>query len=84
MADRNLGQLIKDKVKTIDRLTDLDNTKRMLARGAMAVENLEANATAKQYRDMVEQQAKVETIRTLEANQQTNAIRHDLQQKIKE
>ena len=41
--------MIKNKVQSIDKLTYLDNTKRMLARGQMAVENLQANATAKQY-----------------------------------
>ena len=34
-----LGRFIKDRVKTIDKLTDLDNTKRMLARGHVALEN---------------------------------------------
>jgi len=37
--DRELGMSIKDRVQTIDQLTDLDNTKRMLARGHLALEN---------------------------------------------
>ena len=31
--DRQLGQMITNKIETINKLTDLDNTKRMLARG---------------------------------------------------
>ena len=37
--ERDLGKYIEDKVKTINTLTDLDNTKRMLARGQLALEN---------------------------------------------
>lgn len=37
--ERDLGKFIEDKVKTINTLTDLDNTKRMLARGQLALEN---------------------------------------------
>ena len=37
--EQELGRFIKDRVKTIDKLTDLDNTKRMLARGHIALEN---------------------------------------------
>ena len=34
-----LGEYIKERVRTIDKLTDVDNTKRMLARGNLALEN---------------------------------------------
>ena len=37
--EQDLGRYIKDRVQTIDKLTDLDNTKRMLARGQLALEN---------------------------------------------
>lgn len=40
--------MIKERVATIDKLTDLDNTKRMLARGHMALENVTKSNIAKQ------------------------------------
>ena len=45
--DRQVGDHIKEKVQTINKLTDLDNTKRMLARGYIALENLTAANMAK-------------------------------------
>lgn len=67
-TDRDLGTYIKDRVKTIDKLTDLDNTKRMLARGHLALENQTHAHTLKHQRDIMENQAKVDTIKTLEHN----------------
>ena len=37
--EREVGEFIKDRVRTINKLTDIDNTKRMLARGSIALEN---------------------------------------------
>ena len=45
--EQDLGRYIKDRVQTIDKLTDLDNTKRMLARGQLALENQTSAHVAK-------------------------------------
>ena len=82
--EQELRRFISDRVKTIDKLTDLDNTKRMLARGQQALENQTAANAAKQRREIMENQAKVETINTLEYNSQVNAQRQEHQKKIKE
>lgn len=66
--DREVGEFIKDRVRTINKLTDLDNTKRMLARGNIALENQTKANIKKQKQEIMENQAKVETIKTLENN----------------
>ena len=53
-------------------MTDLDNTKRMLARGYVALENLTAANAGKQKNDIMENQAKFETINTLAQNNNVN------------
>ena len=82
--ERDLGQFIQEKVKTINTLTDLDNTKRMLARGQMALENQTHANAARQKRDIMENQAKVETLNTLEINSQVNQQRANHQKMLKE
>ena len=82
--DKQLGAHIKEKVQTINKLTDLDNTKRMLARGYVALENLTAANVAKQKRDIMNNKAKVETIQHLEENGKVNSFRAEVQEKIKE
>ena len=82
--EQDLGRHIKDRVQTIDKLTDLDNTKRMLARGQLALENQTSAHIAKQKKDIMENQAKVDTIITLEANSNVNSQRADHQRRIKE
>lgn len=52
--EQDLRKFITDRVKTIDKLTDLDNTKRMLARGQQALENQTAANAAKQRREIME------------------------------
>ena len=52
--EQDLGRYIKDRVQTIDKLTDLDNTKRMLARGQLALENQTSAHVAKQKREIME------------------------------
>ena len=69
---------------TIDKLTDLDNTKRMLARGHMALENVTRSNMVKQKNDIMESKAKNETIHTLEENSKANACRTMIKQKIAE
>lgn len=64
--DRRLGEHIKTKVQTINKLADMDNTKRMLARGYVALENLTAANSAKQKQDIIDDQAKKETIATIQ------------------
>ena len=74
--------MIKDKVATIDKLTDLDNTKRMLARGQMALENVTRSNMVKQKNAIMESKAKDETLLTLEENDKANAHRTMIKQKI--
>ena len=74
--------MIKDKVATIDKLTDLDNTKRMLARGQMALENVTRSNMVKQKNAIMESKAKDETLLTLEENDRANAHRSMIKQKI--
>ena len=76
--------MIKERVATIDKLTDLDNTKRMLARGHMALENVTKSNIAKQKQAIMESKAKDETILTLQENDKANAHRHMIKQKIAE
>ena len=52
--DRSLGQSIKEKVMQVNSLADLDNTKRMLARGQIAVDNIKMTSMARQKQDIVE------------------------------
>ena len=66
--EQDLGQHIKEKVKAIDKLTDLDNTKRMLARGYVALENLTAANSAKQKNEIMQDLAKFDTLKTLGEN----------------
>ena len=82
--DTALGKLIKDRVATIDKLTDLDNTKRMLARGHMALENVTRSNMVKQKNQIMESKAKDETILTLQENDKANAHRTMIKQKIAE
>mmetsp|Transcript_18324 Transcript_18324/g.24482 ORF Transcript_18324/g.24482 Transcript_18324/m.24482 type:complete len:96 (+) Transcript_18324:1078-1365(+) len=63
--DVQLGQHIKEKVSTINRLMDLDSNKRNMVRGQVALENITAANMAKQKQEIVENQAKFETIDTL-------------------
>ena len=56
----------------------------MLARGHVALENQTSANSNKQRRDIMENQAKVETINTLEHNSYVNAKRTDYQQKVAE
>ena len=74
--------MIKDKIATIDKLTDLDNTKRMLARGQMALENVTRSNMVKQKNAIMESKAKDETLLTLEENDRANAHRTMIKQKI--
>ena len=74
--------MIKDKIATIDKLTDLDNTKRMLARGQMALENVTRSNMVKQKNAIMESKAKDETLLTLEENDRANAHRSMIKQKI--
>ena len=74
--------MIKEKVATIDKLTDLDNTKRMLARGQMALENVTRSNMVKQKNAIMESKAKDETLLTLEENDRANAHRSMIKQKI--
>ena len=74
--------MIKEKVATIDKLTDLDNTKRMLARGQMALENVTRSNIVKQKNAIMESKAKDETLLTLEENDRANAHRSMIKQKI--
>ena len=74
--------MIKDKIATIDKLTDLDNTKRMLARGQMALENVTKSNMVKQKNAIMESKAKDETLLTLEENDRANAHRSMIKQKI--
>ena len=80
--DNALGKMIKDKIATIDKLTDLDNTKRMLARGQMALENVTRSNMVKQKNAIMESKAKDETLLTLEENDRANAHRTMIKQKI--
>ena len=70
--------VIKDKVKAIDKLTDLDNTKRMLARGYVALENLTAANSVKQKNEIMQDRAKFETFKTLGENNQISATRAEI------
>lgn len=76
--------MIKERTQTIDRLTDLDNTKRMLKRGSVALENITAAHSQRTRQNAVELKSKRETIRTLEANQQDNLQRHQVQQEMEQ
>lgn len=51
----------------------------MLARGQIAVENLNKMHTTKQERELVEQKAKLETLRSLQANNMISVQRHQMQ-----
>lgn len=77
-----LGQFIKQRVQTIDKLTDLDNTKRMLARGNVALENVTCANVARQKQQIIESLAKDETIATLQNNGHDNVLRDHIQKKI--
>ena len=66
--DQELGKYIKDRVATIDKLTDLDNTKRMLARGYMALENQNKANIQKAKNELMDTKARNETIKTLQNN----------------
>ena len=84
LNDMQLGLHIKNKVSTINKLADLDNTKRMLARGQVALENMTNLNLAKQKQELMENKAKEETIETLRSNNAVNVARTELQNKIKE
>ena len=56
----------------------------MLARGQIALENLTHANAAWQKRDIMENQAKVETLNTLEINSQVNQQRANHQKMLKE
>lgn len=63
--DVQMGNHIRDKVSTINKLMDLDNNKRQLMRGQIALENITAHNTAKQKQSIIDNQSKFETIDTL-------------------
>ena len=82
--DRSLGQTIKDHVQQVAKLAEMDDNKRKVARGKIAVENRTKVDIARKEQFLVENRAKIETIRTLEANSLVNAHRNQLQKQIKE